>query len=200
MLILISYSVTEVSLFFHFLQSGWGQEAVRNPFSRQNQVARSSTQLPVASTQWQSTNETPRHAPSAYNSLTLSQQQQPPMQPKLHYNQHVQQQQPISTASYAVREPVGQMGTATSGSWRSQQNQNSFYSHQANEVASASQASSYQGNNQYMNGGNPGFESWSPDNSPSRNHPNMRGQHQQQHSRKHDSSSHPYWNQNKRWR
>uniref|UniRef100_A0A1J3FNX5 Homeobox protein LUMINIDEPENDENS n=1 Tax=Noccaea caerulescens TaxID=107243 RepID=A0A1J3FNX5_NOCCA len=181
------------------VMSGWGQEAVRNPFSRQNQVARSSTQLPVASMQWQSTNETPRHAPSAYNSLTLSQQQQP-MQPKLHYNQHLQQQQSISATSYAVREPVGQIGTAASGSWRSQQNQNSYYSHQANEVASASQASSYQGNNQYMNGGNPGFESWSPDHSPSRNHPNVRGQQQQQHSRKHDSSAHPYWNQNKRWR
>lgn len=185
---------------------------IRNPFSRQNQVgaavARSGTQLQVASMQWQSTNEQsiPRHAPSAYNnSLTLphterQQQQQQYMQPKLHHNLHVQQQQQqaISTTSYAVRERVGHMGTATSGSWRSQQSQNSYYSHQANEIASASQASSYQGNNQYMSS-NPGYESWSPDHSPSRNHPNVRGQ-QQQASRNHDSSSHPYWNKNKRWR
>ncbi|KFK30857.1 luminidependens [Arabis alpina] len=194
--------------------SGWGQEGIRNPFSRQIQVgaavARSSTQLHAASMQWQSTNDQsiPRHASPAYNSHTLphtERQQQQYMQPKLHHNQHLQQQQPISTTSYTVREQVGQMGTATSSSWRShQQNQNSYYSHQANEIASASQASSYQGNNnnQYMSNNNPGFESWSPDHSPSRNHPNMRGQQQQQQpSRKHDSSStHPYWNQNKRWR
>ncbi|KAL1225132.1 Homeobox protein LUMINIDEPENDENS [Cardamine amara subsp. amara] len=189
--------------------SGWGQ-VIRNPFSRQNQVgaavARSGTQLPVASMQWQSTNEQsiPRHAPSAYNNSVIlphteRQQQQQHMQPKVHHNQHLQQQQQISTTSYSVREPVGQIGT---GSWRSQQSPNNYYSHQANEIASASQASSYQGNNQYMSSSNPGFESWSPDHSPSRNHPNMRGQQQQQQqpSRKHDSSSHPYWNQNKRWR
>ncbi|CAH8273395.1 unnamed protein product [Arabidopsis lyrata] len=190
--------------------SGWGQEGIRNPFSRQNQVgaavARSGAQLRVASMQWHQTNEQsiPRHAPSAYsNSITLAhteREQQQYMQAKLHHNLHLQQQQPISTTSYAVREPVGQMGTATSGSWRSQQSQNSYYSHQENEIASASQVSSYQGNNQYMSS-NPGYESWSPDNSPSRNHPNMRGQQQQQAaSRKHDSSTHPYWNQNKRWR
>lgn len=156
--------------------------------------------------QWHQTNEQsiPRHAPSAYsNSITLAhtEREQQYMQAKLHHNLHLQQQQPISTTSYAVREPVGQMGTATSGSWRSQQSQNSYYSHQENEIASASQVSSYQGNNQYMSS-NPGYESWSPDNSPSRNHPNMRGQQQQQQaaSRKHDSSTHPYWNQNKRWR
>ncbi|CAE6140131.1 unnamed protein product [Arabidopsis arenosa] len=189
--------------------SGWGQEGIRNPFSRQNQVgaavARSGAQLRVGSMQWHQTNEQsiPRHAPSAYsNSITLAhteREQQQYMQPKLHHNLHLQQQ-PISTTSYAVREPIGQMGTASSGSWRSQQSQNSYYSHQENEIASASQVSSYQGNNQYMSS-NPGYESWSPDNSPSRNHPNMRGQQQQQGaSRKHDSSTHPYWNQNKRWR
>ncbi|CAH2071940.1 unnamed protein product [Thlaspi arvense] len=182
--------------------SGWGQDAIRNPFSRQNQVgaavARLSTQLPAASTQWQSSNEQSilRHAPSAYNSLTERQQQQQPMQPRLHQGQNLQQQQQLN--SYAVRESVGQMGTATSASWRSQQSQNSYYSHQANGIASAS---SYQGNEQYMSSNDPGFESWSPDHSPSKNHPNMRGQqHQQAPSRKHDSSSHPYWNQNKRWR
>ncbi|KAF8044757.1 hypothetical protein N665_7019s0001 [Sinapis alba] len=83
------------------------------------------------------------------------------------------------------------MDTATSASWRSQQSQNSYYSHQANGIGSAA---SYQGNEQYMTSSNPGYESWSPDHSPSRNHPNMRGQ--QPPSRKHD----PYWNQNKRWR
>nr|CAJ53835.1 luminidependens [Arabidopsis thaliana] len=190
--------------------SGWGQEGIRNPFSRQNQVgtavARSGTQLRVGSMQWHQTNEQsiPRHAPSAYsNSITLAhteREQQQYMQPKLHHNLHFQQQQqqPISTTSYAVREPVGQMGTGTSSSWRSQQSQNSYYSHQENEIASASQVTSYQGNSQYMSS-NPGYESWSPDNSPSRNQLNMRGQ-QQQASRKHDSSTHPYWNQNKRWR
>ncbi|XP_010456015.1 PREDICTED: homeobox protein LUMINIDEPENDENS-like [Camelina sativa] len=195
--------------------SGWGQEAIRNPFSRQNQVgaavARSGTHLHVTSMQWQSTNEQaiPRHATAAYNnSLILShterqQQQQQQMQPQLHHNHHLHQQ-PISTTSYAVREPVGQIGTATSsGSWRSQQSQNSYYSHQGNDIALASQASSYQGNNQYMSS-NREYESWSPDHSPSRNHPNVRGQQQQQQqqqpSRKYDSSSHPYWNQNKRWR
>nr|CAJ53839.1 luminidependens [Arabidopsis thaliana] len=188
--------------------SGWGQEGIRNPFSRQNQVgtavARSGTQLRVGSMQWHQTNEQsiPRHAPSAYsNSITLAhteREQQQYMQPKLHHNLHFQQQQqqPISTTSY--REPVGQMGTGTSSSWRSQQSQNSYYSHQENEIASASQVTSYQGNSQYMSS-NPGYESWSPDNSPSRNQLNMRGQ-QQQASRKHDSSTHPYWNQNKRWR
>nr|CAJ53850.1 luminidependens [Arabidopsis thaliana] len=191
--------------------SGWGQEGIRNPFSRQNQVgtavARSGTQLRVGSMQWHQTNEQsiPRHAPSAYsNSITLAhteREQQQYMQPKLHHNLHFQQQQqqqPISTTSYAVREPVGQMGTGTSSSWRSQQSQNSYYSHQENEIASGSQVTSYQGNSQYMSS-NPGYESWSPDNSPSRNQLNMRGQ-QQQASRKHDSSTHPYWNQNKRWR
>ncbi|CAD5326922.1 unnamed protein product [Arabidopsis thaliana] len=193
--------------------SGWGQEGIRNPFSRQNQVgtavARSGTQLRVGSMQWHQTNEQsiPRHAPSAYsNSITLAhteREQQQYMQPKLHHNLHFQQQQqqqqqPISTTSYAVREPVGQMGTGTSSSWRTQQSQNSYYSHQENEIASGSQVTSYQGNSQYMSS-NPGYESWSPDNSPSRNQLNMRGQ-QQQASRKHDSSTHPYWNQNKRWR
>ncbi|KAG7614895.1 Homeobox protein LUMINIDEPENDENS [Arabidopsis thaliana] len=190
--------------------SGWGQEGIRNPFSRQNQVgtavARSGTQLRVGSMQWHQTNEQsiPRHAPSAYsNSITLAhteREQQQYMQPKLHHNLHFQQQQqqPISTTSYAVSEPVGQMGTGTSSSWRSQQSQNSYYSHQENEIASGSQVTSYQGNSQYMSS-NPGYESWSPDNSPSRNQLNMRGQ-QQQASRKHDSSTHPYWNQNKRWR
>ncbi|EOA22544.1 hypothetical protein CARUB_v10003204mg [Capsella rubella] len=191
--------------------SGWGQEAIRNPFSRQKQVgapvARLVTQHHVTnSMQWQSTNEQaiPRHATAAYNnSLILphtERQQQQHMQPQLHHNHHLQQQ-PMSTTSYGVREPVGQMGTATLGSWRLQQSQNSYYSHQANDVASVSQSSSYQGNNQYMSSSNPGYESWSPDHSPSRNHPNIRGgQQQQQPSRKHDSSSHPYWNQNKRWR
>nr|CAJ53852.1 luminidependens [Arabidopsis thaliana] len=191
--------------------SGWGQEGIRNPFSRQNQVgtavARSGTQLRVGSMQWHQTNEQsiPRHAPSAYsNSITLAhteREQQQYMQPKLHHNLHFQQQQqqqPISTTSYAVREPVGQMGTGTSSSWRTQQSQNSYYSRQENEIASGSQVTSYQGNSQYMSS-NPGYESWSPDNSPSRNQLNMRGQ-QQQASRKHDSSTHPYWNQNKRWR
>ncbi|CAN8308647.1 unnamed protein product [Cochlearia groenlandica] len=202
-------------------QSVWGQEVIRNPFSRQNQVgatvARSSTQFPVTSMQWQSTNEQsiPRHAPSPYNSLTMShterqQQQQQPMQPNLyHHHHHHYQQEPVSVSSYAVRESVGQMGTATSASWMSEQSQYGYYSHQANEIASAS--TTYQGNNnQYMStnsrSSNQGFESWSPDNSPSRNHPNMRGQQQQQQQqqpplRKHDSSSsHTYWNQNKRWR
>lgn len=194
-----------------FLQSGWGQEAIQNPFSRQNRVgaavARSGSQLHVNSMQWQSsTNEQliSRHAPSVYNSsLTLphtERQQQPHMQPKLHHSLHLQQQQqPISATSYVVREPVEQMSAATLGAWRSQQSQNSYYSHQASEIASASQSTSYQRSNQYMSNNNPGFESWSPDHSPSRNHHNMRGQ-QQQPSRKHDSSSHPYWNQNKRWR
>ncbi|ESQ37919.1 hypothetical protein EUTSA_v10028403mg [Eutrema salsugineum] len=191
--------------------SGWGQEVIRNPFSRQNQVgaavARLSTQLPVASMQWQSSNEQliTRHAPSAYNSLTLPHterqqlHQQQSMQPRLHQSQHLQQQQqqPISTTSYAVRESIGQMGTANSVSWRSQQSQNSYYPHRANGIGSAS---SYQGNEQpyICSSSNPGFESWSPDHSPTRNHPNMRGQ--QQPTRKYDSSSHPYWNQNKRWR
>lgn len=174
--------------------SGWGQEVTRNPFSRQTQVgasvARMSTQLPVAaSMQWQSSNgqSIPQHAPSAYNSFTLphTERQQQPMQTRLHQSQHLQQQ-PISMVS----ESVGQMDIGTSASWRSQQSQNSYYSHQANGVGSAA---SYQGNEQYMSSSNPGYESWSPDHSPSRNHPNMRGQ---QPSRKHD----PYWNQNKRWR
>ncbi|KAF8054507.1 hypothetical protein N665_1328s0004 [Sinapis alba] len=179
--------------------SGWGQEVIRNPFSRQTQVgasvSRSSTQLPVALMQWQSSNgqSIPQHTPSAYNSFTLphiERQQQQHMQPRLHQSQHLQQQ-PISTTSYVVRDSVGQMDTATSASWRSQQSQNSYYSHQANGIGSAA---SYQGNEQYMTSSNPGYESWSPDHSPSRNHPNMRGQ--QPPSRKHD----PYWNQNKRWR
>lgn len=174
--------------------SGWGQEVTRNPFSRQTQVgasvARMSTQLPVAaSMQWQSSNgqSIPQHTPSAYNLFTLphTERQQQPMQTRLHQSQHLQQQ-PISM----VRESVGQMDIGTSASWRSQQSQNSYYSHQANGVGSAA---SYQGNEQYMSSSNPGYESWSPDHSPSRNHPNMRGQ---QPSRKHD----PYWNQNKRWR
>ncbi|KAG2312086.1 hypothetical protein Bca52824_023643 [Brassica carinata] len=180
--------------------SGWGQEVIRNPFSRQTQVgasvARMSTQLPVAaSMQWQSSNgqSIPQHTPSAYNSFTLphtERQQQQHMQPRLHQSQHLQQQ-PISTTSYVVRGSVGQMDTSASASWRSQQSPNSYYSQQANGIGSAA---SYQGNEQYMTSSNPGYESWSPDHSPSRNHPNMRGQ--QQPSRKHD----PYWNQNKRWR
>lgn len=179
--------------------SGWGQEVTRNPFSRQTQVgasvARMSTRLPVASMQWQPSNgqSIPQHTPSAYNSFTLphtERQHQQRMQPRLHQNQHLQQQ-PISTTSYVVRESVGKMDIGTSASWRSQQSQNSYYSHQANGIGSDA---SYQGNEQYMTSSNPGYESWSPDNSPSRNHPNMRGQ--QQPSRKHD----PYWNQNKRWR
>ncbi|WZZ34530.1 hypothetical protein YC2023_017931 [Brassica napus] len=174
--------------------SGWGQEVTRNPFSRQTQVgasvARMSTQLPVAaSMQWQSSNgqSIPQHTPSAYNSFTLphTERQQQPMQTRLHQSQHLQQQ-PISMVS----ESVGQMDIGTSASWRSQQSQNSYYSHQANGIGSAA---SYQGNEQYMSSSNPGYESWSPDHSPSRNHPNMRGQ---QPSRKHD----PYLNQNKRWR
>ncbi|KAL0730530.1 hypothetical protein Bca4012_026623 [Brassica carinata] len=180
--------------------SGWGQEVIRNPFSRQTQVgasvARMSTQLPVAaSMQWQSSNgqSIPQHTPSAYNSFTLphiERKQQQHMQPRLHQSQQLQQQ-PVSTTSYVVRESVGQMDTSASASWRSQQSQNSYYSQQANGIGSAA---SYQGNEQYMTSSNPGYESWSPDHSPSRNHPNMRGQ--QQPSRKHD----PYWNQNKRWR
>ncbi|CAH8301281.1 unnamed protein product [Eruca vesicaria subsp. sativa] len=177
--------------------SGWRQEVTRNPFSRQAQVgatvARTNTQLPVTSMQWQSSNgqSIPQHTLSAYNSFTLPHtERQQPMQPRLHQSQHLQQQ-PSLTTSYVVRESVGQMESAASASWRSKQSQNSYYSHQANGIGAAA---SYQGNEQYMTSSNPGYESWSPDHSPSRNHPNMRGQ--QQPSRKHD----PYWNQNKRWR
>lgn len=88
---------------------------IRNPFSRQNQVgapvARMSTRLPVASMQWQPSNEQSisLHIPSAYNSLTLPHTERQQQPPRLVY-----------TNSYPVREPVGQMGTAASVSWRSQ--------------------------------------------------------------------------------
>ncbi|XP_010542862.1 PREDICTED: homeobox protein LUMINIDEPENDENS [Tarenaya hassleriana] len=193
--------------------SGWRPGMIQNPFSKQNPggsaVSRSVSQAPGASMQWQAEQSNQRYVSSAYNtsspspqttsiisekhhqlqhrstvSTTMERQQIPPLQQQ-NFHLNPQLQQNISgnpSIGYPSKEP---MGTA-SDSWRAQANRSIYYSHEPNNGASFhggghAQAPSYTVN---RNTSNPGYESWSPEHSPTgRNHPNG------------------YWDQNnRRWR